>query len=267
MFEIHADVPGIWPISWIGNRAGQRLLFIYTDDGRPSGMLHSGGYRIRIDTSDEGRIRGLYLARAADDGGEVELVRYEYSGGHLTEVFNSSGLPLRFTYDDAGRMTSWRDRNDVTYRYGYDVDGRVEWAAGPDGLLSGTFAYDTERRITTVTDAAGNVSRYATNECGRVISETDPLGNTTLSQWDRHGRLTRRTDPLGATTGYEYDDLGNLQAVHYPDGSSSTIEHDQWSQPVTVTGPDGALWRYAYDPRGNRISENDPAGRSDALRT
>jgi RHS repeat-associated protein len=104
------------------------------------------------------------------------------------------------------------------------------------------------------------VSRYAANECGRVISETDPLGNTTLSQWDRHGRLTLRTDPLGATTKYEYDDLGNLQAVHYPDGSSSTIEHDQWSQPATVTGPDGALWRYAYDPRGNRISENDPAG-------
>ncbi|MGC1282177.1 MAG: putative T7SS-secreted protein [Streptosporangiaceae bacterium] len=259
VFEIHATW-GIWPISWIGNRAGQRLLFIYTDDGRPSGMLHSGGYRIRIDTSDEGRIRGLYLVGAADDGGEVELVRYEYSGGHLTEVFNSSGLPLRFTYDDAGRMTSWRDRNDVTYRYGYDVDGRVEWAAGPDGFMSGTFAYDTERRITTVTNAAGNVSRYAANECGRVISETDPLGNTTLSQWDRHGRLTRRTDPLGATTGYEYDVLGNLQAVHYPDGSSSTIEHDQWSQPVTVTGPDGALWRYAYDPRGNRISENDPAG-------
>jgi RHS repeat-associated protein len=259
VFETHAGT-GIWPISWIGNRAGHRLLFIYTDDGRPSGMLHSGGYRIRVDTGDDGRVRGLYLAPAVGNGGEVELVRYGYTGGHLTEVFNSSGLPVRFTYDDAGRMTSWRDRNDVTYRYGYDGEGRVEWAAGPDGMLSGTFAYDPQRRTTTMTDAAGNVSRYAMNECGRVISETDPLGNTTLSEWDSHGRLTGRTDPLGAITRYDYDDLGNLRTVRHPDGSAGNLEYDPWSQPVIVTGPDGAVWRYAYDSRGNRISENDPAG-------
>jgi RHS repeat-associated protein len=259
VFETHAGA-GIWPISWIGNRAGHRLLFIYTDDGRLSGMLHSGGYRIRVDTGDDGRVRGLYLAPAVGNGGEVELVRYGYTGGHLTEVFNSSGLPLRFTYDDAGRMTSWRDRNDVTYRYGYDGEGRVQWAAGPDGFMSATFAYDTEHRITTVTDAAGYVSRYAMNESGRVIFETDPLGNTTLSEWDRHGLLTGRTDPLGATTGYGYDDLGNLLAVRHPDGSAGNLEYDQWSQPITVTAPDGAVWRYAYDSRGHRISENDPAG-------
>jgi RHS repeat-associated protein len=257
VFETHAGT-GIWPISWIGNRAGHRLLFVYADDGRPSGLLHSGGYRIRIDTSDDGRVRGLYLLGAAD--GEVELARYGYSGGHLTEVFNSSGLPVQFTYDEAGRMTSWHDRNDVTYRYGYDGDGRVQWAAGPDGMLSVTFAYDPERRITTATDAAGNATTYAMNPCGRVISETDPLASTTLSHWDEHGRLTGRTDPLGATTGYEYDDLGNLLAVRFPDGSGSTLEYDQWSQPVTITGPDGAVWRYAYDSKGNRISEDDPAG-------
>jgi RHS repeat-associated protein len=258
VFETHAGT-GIWPISWIGNRAGHRLVFIYADDGRPSGLLHSGGYRIRVDASDDGRVRGLYLVAAAA-GDEVELVRYGYTGGHLTEVFNSSGQPVRFTYDEPGRMTSWRDRNDVTYRYGYDGEGRVQWAAGPDGMLSATFAYDPEHRITTVNDAAGNASTYAMNECGRVIAETDPLGNTTLSDWDSHGRLTGRTDPLGATTGYEHDDLGNLLAVRFPDGSGSTLEYDQWSQPVTVTGPDGATWRYAYDSRGNRISENDPAG-------
>ena len=257
VFETHTGT-GIWPISWIGNRAGHRLLFVYADDGRPSGLLHSGGYRIRIDTSDDGRVRGLYLLGAAD--GEVELVRYGYTGGHLTEVFNSSGLPVRFTYDEAGRMTSWHDRNDVTYRYGYDGDGRVQWAAGPDGMLSVTFAYDPERRMTTATDAAGNATTYAMNQYGRVIAETDPLGNTTLSHWDEHGRLAGRTDPLGTTTGYEYDDLGNLLAVRFPDGSGSILEYDQWSQPVAVAGPDGAMWRYVYDSKGNRISEYDPAG-------
>jgi len=256
VFETHAGT-GIWPISWIGNRAGQRLLFLYADDGRPSGLLHSGGYRIRVDASDDGRVRGLYLV---DGASEVELVRYGYADGHLTEVINSSGLPLRFTYDDAGRMTSWRDRNDVTYRYGYDGEGRVQWAAGPDGMLSATFAYDRRRRITTVTDTAGNASTYTMNEAGRVIAATGPLGDTTLSEWDSHGRLTGRTDPLGATTRFEHDDLGNLLAVRFPDGSSGTLEYDQWSQPVAVTGPDGATWRYGYDSHGNRISENDPAG-------
>lgn len=48
----------------------------------------------------------------------MNKARYGYGApGGLTEVTNSSDLALRFTYDPDGRVTSWTDRNDSTFRY------------------------------------------------------------------------------------------------------------------------------------------------------
>ncbi|MGX6745723.1 RHS repeat domain-containing protein [Streptomyces peucetius] len=48
----------------------------------------------------------------------MNKARYGYGApGDLTEVTNSSDLALRFTYDPDGRVASWTDRNDSTFRY------------------------------------------------------------------------------------------------------------------------------------------------------
>ncbi|MFF9425238.1 RHS repeat domain-containing protein [Streptomyces sp. NPDC014746] len=41
---------------------------------------------------------------------------------------------MRFTYSPEGRITSWTDRNDSTFRYVYDAEGRVVSTAGPRRL-------------------------------------------------------------------------------------------------------------------------------------
>nr|WP_258049829.1 hypothetical protein [Streptomyces finlayi] len=66
------------------------------------------------------RITALHLAEAAPDGTDQEVLRYRYTDGHLTEVINSSGLPLRFSYDNRGRVMSWTDTNDSRYDYAND---------------------------------------------------------------------------------------------------------------------------------------------------
>ncbi|WP_456035883.1 DUF6531 domain-containing protein [Streptomyces virginiae] len=86
-------------LTQLDDRNGAWIAFEYDQAGTPTAVSHSGGYEIRL-TSSEGRITGLALA----DG--TEVLRYGYTDGHLTRVTNSSGRPLRFGYDDLGRITS-----------------------------------------------------------------------------------------------------------------------------------------------------------------
>lgn len=248
----------VLPITAIVDRNGNRIDFEYDAAGTPVEVRHSGGYRIRVE-SEGGLVTALYL-READNGSDVLLMRYGYEDRRLTEVINASGLPMRFTYDHAGRITGWTDRNDRWYRYTYDSQGRVVSGEGSGGFLSGTMEYDTENRITYWTDSQGARTTYHLNEAGQTIREIDPLGNETLSEWDEYDRLLSRTDPLGRTTRYEYDDEGNLIVLTRPDGSQARFEYNELGLPVTIIAPDGTVTRREYDERGNLTKEIDPLG-------
>ncbi|MCX4819181.1 DUF6531 domain-containing protein [Streptomyces sp. NBC_01142] len=242
------------------------ITFARRGDGTPTTVTHSGGYLVTL-TAEDARIRELAL-RTPD--GPVTVMRYGYDGlGNLTEVVNSSGLPLRFTYDADTRITSWTDRNDSTFQYVYDTGGRVVRTIGPDGYLSSTFAYDvhaeTGDRITRYTDSTGATKVYVLNDHLQVVAETDVLGTTVRQVWDRYDRLLSRTDALGRTTTYTYDDRGNLTGVAHPDGSSATVEYNELNQLASVTGPDGSTSRQEYDERGNPTLFTRPNGTTTRL--
>jgi len=244
------------PLRAVSDRNGQRVDFDYDAGGALTGIRHSGGYRIGVDSAG-GRVTALRLLDAADThhnadtsgsgssgggGGADVLVRYGYDeGGRLAEVVNSSGVPLRFDYDGAGRLAGWCDRNGVVYRYAYDEAGHCVGTEGPGGYMDGSFAYDVQDRVTTFTDSLGQARAFHLNERGQVVREVDPLGQVSVSAWDRYDRLLSRTDPLGRSTRYAYDGAGNLVAVTRADGSQARAEYNELGLPVTLTGPDGAV--------------------------
>ncbi|MDT0402322.1 putative T7SS-secreted protein [Streptomyces edwardsiae] len=242
----------------IEDRNGNRITFEHDTDGVPTGVSHSGGYRIRI-TTEAHRITALHL----DD---QQLVRYGYSdAGDLSEVINSSALPLRFTYDEAGRITSWTDTNDRGYTYEYDDRDRCVAEGGAAGHMSLRLDYtdrdpETGLRTTTATTGTGHVYRYFVNDLCQVVAETDPLGATTRHVRDRHHRLLSRTDPLGHTTSFRYDEQGNLTSVIRPDGREATAEYNDSGLPVRMVNPDGTEIRQTYDDRGNRTSVTAATG-------
>ncbi|MFD4143434.1 RHS repeat-associated core domain-containing protein [Streptomyces sp. NPDC058572] len=253
-------------LSEIEDRNSNGITFFRRSDGAPTRVVHDGGYQVVL-TVEDARIGELVL-RAPD--GPVTVMRYGYDDlGNLTEVINSSGLPLRFTYDADTRITSWTDRNDSTFRYVYDADGRVVRTIGPDGYLSSAFSYDvhaeTGDRITRFTDSTGATKVYHLNDHLQVVAETDALGNTARRSWDRHDRLLSRTDALGLTTTYAYDDRGNLTGVLHPDGSSAAVEYNELNQLTSVTGPDGSTSRQEYDERGNPTLFTRPNGTTTRL--
>ncbi|MEU5852391.1 DUF6531 domain-containing protein [Saccharopolyspora shandongensis] len=255
---LFAQGEGALPLTSIVARNGHRIDFDYDAAGTPVEVRHSGGYRIRVD-SEGGLVTALYL-READKGDDVLLMRYAYEDRRLTEVINASGLPMRFTYDHVGRITSWTDRNDKWYRLAYDSEGRVVAGEGSGGFLSGTMEYDRENRITCWTNSQGVRTTYHLNEAGQTVREIDSSGSEVTSEWDDFDRLRSRTDQLGRTVRYEYDEDGNLVAITRPDGSQARFEYNDICLPITIIAPDGTVSRREYDERGNIIRAVDPLG-------
>ncbi|WP_078971259.1 putative T7SS-secreted protein [Streptomyces chattanoogensis] len=249
----------------ISDRLGNHHTFDYTEDGTPTAITHSAGYRLLL-TSDSGRITALHLAGAASDGGDQLLMTYGYDdAGNLVTTTNSSGLPLRFTYDEHGRITSWTDTNGSSYSYNYDDQDRCISQGGIAGHLRAHYAWGepdpvTGLRTNLFHNSEGRVTRYEVNDYHQVISETNPTGATSRTVRDTKHRILSTTDPLGRTTHFTYDDQGRPTAVTRPDGATSTTTYDAAGHPASVTGPDGTTWTHTYDINGNRTSTTDPTG-------
>ncbi|WP_328399239.1 DUF6531 domain-containing protein [Streptomyces sp. NBC_00390] len=251
-------------LAQIDDRNGNWITFEYDQSDAPTSIVHSGGYHLKLTTS-EGRITALHLAGAAPDGSDQEILRYGYTDGNLTSVTNSSGLPLQFTYDERARVTSWTDTNNSLYEYAYDDRDRCIAEGGIDGHIALRLDYagidpETGHRITTTTTSSGAVHQYVINDAHQVVREVDPLGAVTHYERDRYNRLLSRTDPLSRTISFRYDKLGQLITVVRPDGRELSAEYNQFGLPVRVTNPDRTTVRQEYDERGNRIAVTDPSG-------
>ncbi len=255
-----ADDAFVLPLAAVTDRGGRRIDFDRDESGTPTAVHDSGGRHLHIDTEND-RVVGLRL-RDEDAGPEgTVLLRYGYDAdGHLTEIRNSSGLPLRLTYDEWARVTSWTDRNGSWYRFTYDHQDRCIQGEGADGFLSCSIAYDPDARETRYTDSLGHTATYRHNERRQLVTQTDPLGNTTYAEWDAYNRLLSRTDPLGHTSRFTYDERGNLTSVVRPDGTATTAEYDASNRPLTITLPTGSTRGYAYDEQGHPTATVDPDG-------
>ncbi|WP_169797102.1 DUF6531 domain-containing protein, partial [Streptacidiphilus griseoplanus] len=258
----------------VRDRSGRSYELVHGRDGTPLSIAHSGGYRVLV-TTEGSRITALHLAGAGENGSDLLLTRYGYTGGHLTEVYNSSGLPMRFANDSSGRVLSWTDRNGSHYTYRYDSLGRVVDEGGawghprPEaggGALRFHFTYGdrdpaTGVRIHSETNALGHTTQYHVNDHAQITARVDPLGNTTRFERDDHDRLLAETDALGHTTRYTYDGAGDLVAVTRPDGEQATVGYgSRLALPTEVVEPGGATWRLTYDSKGRRTSLTDPNG-------
>ncbi|AZS72292.1 type IV secretion protein Rhs [Streptomyces lydicus] len=249
----------------ISDRRGNHHTFDYTEDGTPTAITHSAGYRLLL-TTDEGRITALHLAGAAPDGSDQLLMTYGYdTAGNLITTTNSSGLPLRFTYDDHGRITSWTDTNNSSYTYVYDDDDRCTSQGGIAGHLRAQFTWGdpdpvTGLRTNLLHNSQGGVTRYEVNERHQIVAETDPTGATTRTVRNAKHRVLSTINPLGRTTHIDYDDEGRPVSVVLPDGSRSTTTYNGLGLPLTTTGPDGTTWTHTYDADGNRTATTDPTG-------
>ncbi|MFI9119354.1 putative T7SS-secreted protein [Streptomyces bikiniensis] len=261
-FADHSD--GLALLVRIDDRNGNWIAFEYDGAGAPTSVVHHGGYHLKL-TTDAGRVTALHLAGAAPDGSDQEILRYGYADGHLTEVVNSSGRPLRFGCDEHGRITSWTDTNGSRFDYVYDEQDRCTYQTGANGHIESRFTWDdtdpgTGLRTTSITNGPGHTKRFVVDGRSKVVAEIDSLGAVTRSAYDHLGRLLSRTDPLGHVSRTSYDERGRPTAVERPDGRRVRAEYDENGFPVRIVGADGNAVRQTFDGRGNRTSVTAPSG-------
>lgn len=239
----------------IDDANGNWITFEYDGTGVPSAIVDSAGHHLRIDSAD-GLITGLELI-IGDGAPDLRLISYGHTRGNLTEVVNSSGLPLRFAYDEAHRVTSWTDTNGHAYAYEYDEANRCVAQGGSAGHMSLRLSYgdrdpETGLRTTTATNGDGAVRRYFVDDLHHIVAIVDPAGNTTRYTRDRFNRLLSETDAVGRTRFFEYDDAGNLTRIDRPDGRRTTFAYDDRGLLIRTVRPDGSAVRQEFDERGNR---------------
>ena len=120
------------------------------------------------------------------------------------------------------------------------------------------FAYDAERRLTSVTDPLSNVTQYGYDFNGNRTSVTDPKGKVTIYAYDSLNRLLTTTDPLGHTTTNQYDALGRVTKSTDANGNTTPFAYDALGRLTQVTDANGGTAHYTYDPVGNRLTVVDP---------
>lgn len=227
----------------VTDAGGATTTYTYDGFGRPIVVTDAAGTSTRTGYLKSGRIawRAVYAASGASTPygpparGELGLLAAE-------EV----------EYDADGRTVARRV-------WHFDEDGDVG-----DGVAQTTWAYEVgpDLRAVTITDDAGNVTRYATTDGGRLSAVELPGGDAItrelldggrrlVSSWPTPGGSVEQTvyrDELGQTIRVDAAAAGESVTV-------SAWSRDLLGRPTDLVTSDGLALAVAYDGFGRPIEE------------
>jgi RHS repeat-associated protein len=173
--------------------------------------------------------------------------QYTYDCCRLESVTSNDGstslpFPLRFTYNNANRLTDVRDVYDKPIHYEYNQSGNLTSITYP-GNKTVTYEYDDADRLITVTDWLNNVTSYEYDPAGNLIKKIYPNGSNIINEYDDANRLTGVLDynppnlTVNSTFNYTLDALGNREEISF-------------YQPLDVMpSPQALNCTYGYDNR------------------
>ncbi|MFK4037334.1 RHS repeat-associated core domain-containing protein [Nonomuraea wenchangensis] len=129
----------------------------------------------------------------------------------------------------------------------------------PTGEYEATkYTYDHAGRLSTVTDAAGNVWRHHYDLRGREIKTEDPDKGVTTMTYNDADELVSTTDARGKTLYYVYDAMGRKTEMR--EGSATGPLLAEWKYDALAKGHMNASIRYiggqAYKAEINAIDIN-----------
>ncbi|MEU4311423.1 putative T7SS-secreted protein [Nocardia sp. NPDC024068] len=256
---------GNYAVSAVTDRHHNRIRFHYDSRGVPVEVSHSGGYRIRVDSTG-GRITGLALrTEETDSPAAIPLRTFAYDAGELVAVTNAAGATTRYTYDTGHRLTSWTDSNGNRMVNTYDDSGRVVRQRGSAGMLNCDFDYlelpDGTGRLTRVTDSRGAVTTHGFDRDLQLRDLITPDGARFHYDYNIDRKPLTVTGPDPATrTRYVYNADGDPTTITRPDGATIEMEYALPNRTAAITGADGAVYRREWSDTGDLTAVLDAPG-------
>ncbi|MDI2132183.1 DUF6531 domain-containing protein [Yinghuangia seranimata] len=215
--------------------------------GLPLDMRDPVGARTRVTRDAFGR-----PSQVSDAIGETTHNRWTIEGKSLSRVRNDVGE--HWTYDAEGNLTEYRDKNGGLRLY--EVTHFDKPAARTD--QNGTryeFGYDTELRLTSVTNPLGQSWTYSYDPAGRLVAERDFDGREVAYGLDAVGRIVARVNGAGEEVSYELDTRGKVtRQIHVATGRATTYTYDTAGRLVHTANPDVEL-TFEYDLLGRTTAE------------
>jgi RHS repeat-associated protein len=139
-----------------------------------------------------------------------------------------------------------------TFRYGYDLAGRLEKVWRNDTLIS-TYVYDsTGNRLVKIAPTTSDSGTYDVQD--RLLT----YSNTSYS-YTRNGELQFKIEGSD-TTKYTYDSFGNLITVLLPDGNKIDYIIDGQNRRIGKKISDAIVARWIYEGQLRPVAEVDSAG-------
>jgi RHS repeat-associated protein len=292
-FAVDAD-DGVWHLFSAADEGGRtyrltavedrnrnRISITY-DDGKLAEIVDSAGRTIKVTSTREGRIAGIYALNAISQGQWVAFATYTYDErGNLTSVTDADGHVARYEYDDDHRLTLDLDRAGLAFHFVYDGEGRCveSWGdypgkrdpslldALPKFLADGTtrakgihhcrFDYQPEG-YTEVADST-QVRRFFGTKHGTLKKKVEG-GAVMTAIYRDDGHLLAQTDAMGGTTQYERDARGRITKVTDPLGRVTVVTLDAAGLPIEIVDAAGGVTAIARDTQGNMLAVTDPLG-------
>jgi RHS repeat-associated protein len=203
-------------------------------------------------------------------------------------------------YDDNGRVTRYGDKNNNTIWIQRNAAGQITHLldAGPGGSATSarvaitlhynpagylvqardypqsgnaldaparsvSYLYDTNGRMTRVTDARGNATQYGYDLRARMTSVTDPLGRTTTMTYeDENNSVVQMTAADGGVSNYAFswDDSKKLfySKIQGPTSAAGRLVEDYTHDRA------GDLVEYTVNARTELAIRRDPVARTES---
>lgn len=151
---------------------------------------------------------------------------------HIVASWDGSEVYL---FDSVGRHQ--RTLNAYTgatlYEFGYDSDNRLTSITDGDGNVT-TTERDSSGAATAIVGPYGARTTLSLNDAGYLASVTSPASHTTHLEYASGGLLTSFTDPNSNVSRFGYDKQGRLVRDENAAGGVQTLERIEHPSGVTV---------------------------------
>jgi RHS repeat-associated protein len=200
-------------------------------------------------------VSGENLAAPTGSGGPSMSFAESSTGLSVTDAMNRTTTFRTNGWNLLGITLPGRTTEDIDFDLANQSTGRVTGVNTPAGATTYASSDANGLRTVTVTDALNHSTIYVFDIASRrLTSVTDANGDVTAWQYDTSGRVTQVTRPGGASTQVTYDARGNVtetrQVARPNSGTPDIVETASYpstcANPVTCNRPDSVT-----DARGN----------------